>query len=65
MNAVSQHTTVLLIGASRGLGYAIAEEYIASLAIDESIPNLVTTVDAQRGRAGLQYLDYLGQTVAW
>jgi hypothetical protein len=21
--------------------------------------------DAQRGRAGLQYLDYLGQAVAW
>jgi hypothetical protein len=33
--------------------------------MSESIPNLVTTVDAQRGRAGLQYLDYLGQTVAW
>jgi NAD(P)-dependent dehydrogenase (short-subunit alcohol dehydrogenase family) len=37
----------------------------ARLTIEESIPNLVTTVDAQRGRAGLQFLDYLGETVAW
>jgi NAD(P)-dependent dehydrogenase (short-subunit alcohol dehydrogenase family) len=37
----------------------------ARLTIDESISNLVTTIDAQRGRTGLQYLDYLGQTVAW
>jgi NAD(P)-dependent dehydrogenase (short-subunit alcohol dehydrogenase family) len=37
----------------------------ARLTISDSIPNLVTTIDAQRGRAGLQYLDYLGQTVAW
>jgi NAD(P)-dependent dehydrogenase (short-subunit alcohol dehydrogenase family) len=37
----------------------------ARLTISESIPNLVATIDAQRGRAGLQYLDYLGQTVAW
>jgi NAD(P)-dependent dehydrogenase (short-subunit alcohol dehydrogenase family) len=37
----------------------------ARLTISESIPNLVTTIDAQRGRGGLQYLDYLGQTVAW
>jgi NAD(P)-dependent dehydrogenase (short-subunit alcohol dehydrogenase family) len=37
----------------------------ARLAIGESIPNLVTTIDAQRGRTGLQYLDYLGRTVAW
>ena len=37
----------------------------ARLSIDESIPNLVRTVDAQRGRPGLQYLDYQGDTVAW
>jgi NAD(P)-dependent dehydrogenase (short-subunit alcohol dehydrogenase family) len=37
----------------------------ARLTIEESIPNLVTTIDAQRGRTGLQYLDYLGRTVAW
>jgi NAD(P)-dependent dehydrogenase (short-subunit alcohol dehydrogenase family) len=37
----------------------------ASLTIEESIPNLVTTVDAQRGRPGLQYLDYLGRQIPW
>jgi NAD(P)-dependent dehydrogenase (short-subunit alcohol dehydrogenase family) len=37
----------------------------ARLTIDESIPSLVTTVEAQRGRGGLQFLDYLGRTVAW
>jgi NAD(P)-dependent dehydrogenase (short-subunit alcohol dehydrogenase family) len=37
----------------------------ARLTIDESIPGLVTTIDTQRGRPGLQYLDYLGRTVAW
>jgi NAD(P)-dependent dehydrogenase (short-subunit alcohol dehydrogenase family) len=37
----------------------------ARLTIDESIPSLVTTIDAQRGHPGLQYLDYRGQTVAW
>jgi NAD(P)-dependent dehydrogenase (short-subunit alcohol dehydrogenase family) len=35
------------------------------LSIDESIPNLANTIDAQAGRSGLQYLDYLGQTVPW
>jgi NAD(P)-dependent dehydrogenase (short-subunit alcohol dehydrogenase family) len=37
----------------------------ARLTIDQSIPNLVSTVDAQRGRPGLQFLDYRGETVAW
>jgi NAD(P)-dependent dehydrogenase (short-subunit alcohol dehydrogenase family) len=37
----------------------------ARLTIEESIPNLVKTIDAQRGRGGLQYLDYLGRTVPW
>ena len=37
----------------------------ARLTIEESIPNLVTTMDAQRGHSGLQFLDYLGRTVAW
>jgi NAD(P)-dependent dehydrogenase (short-subunit alcohol dehydrogenase family) len=37
----------------------------ARLTIDESIPNLVRTVDAQRGHPGLQYLDYQGNAVAW
>jgi NAD(P)-dependent dehydrogenase (short-subunit alcohol dehydrogenase family) len=37
----------------------------ARLTISDSIPNLVTVIDAQRGRTGLQYLDYVGQIVAW
>jgi NAD(P)-dependent dehydrogenase (short-subunit alcohol dehydrogenase family) len=37
----------------------------ARLSIEESIPNLVNTMDAQAGKAGLQYLDYLGRTVPW
>jgi NAD(P)-dependent dehydrogenase (short-subunit alcohol dehydrogenase family) len=37
----------------------------ARLSIDESIPSLANTIDAQAGRGGLQYLDYLGQTVPW
>lgn len=37
----------------------------APLSVDESIPRLVMTVDAQRGQPGLQYLDYQGHAVAW
>ena len=37
----------------------------ARLTISESIPGLVTTIDAQRGHGGLQYLDYLGNAVTW
>jgi NAD(P)-dependent dehydrogenase (short-subunit alcohol dehydrogenase family) len=37
----------------------------ARLSIEESIPNLANTLDAQAGKAGLQYLDYLGRTVPW
>src|SRR5271155_5005800 len=37
----------------------------ARLSIQDSIPNLVRTVNAQQGKAGLQYLDYLGRTVPW
>jgi NAD(P)-dependent dehydrogenase (short-subunit alcohol dehydrogenase family) len=37
----------------------------APLSIEESIPNLANTVDAQAGKAGLQYLDYLGRKVPW
>jgi NAD(P)-dependent dehydrogenase (short-subunit alcohol dehydrogenase family) len=37
----------------------------ARLSIEESIPNLVNTMDAQAGKAGLQYLDYLGRKVPW
>jgi NAD(P)-dependent dehydrogenase (short-subunit alcohol dehydrogenase family) len=37
----------------------------ARLTIDESIPNVVKTLDALRGTPGLHYVDYLGRTVAW
>lgn len=37
----------------------------APLTIEESIPNVVKTLLAARGHAGLQYLDYLGRTVPW
>jgi NAD(P)-dependent dehydrogenase (short-subunit alcohol dehydrogenase family) len=37
----------------------------ARLGIEESIPNLANTMDAQAGKAGLQYLDYLGRKVPW
>jgi NAD(P)-dependent dehydrogenase (short-subunit alcohol dehydrogenase family) len=37
----------------------------ARLSIEESIPNLANTIAAQAGKAGLQYLDYLGRTVPW
>ena len=37
----------------------------ARLSIEESIPNLANTMDAQAGTAGLQYLDYLGRKVPW
>lgn len=37
----------------------------ARLSIEESIPNVVKTIDALRGSGGLHYVDYLGRTVAW
>jgi NAD(P)-dependent dehydrogenase (short-subunit alcohol dehydrogenase family) len=37
----------------------------ARLSIEESIPNLANTMDAQAGTAGLQYLDYLGRKIPW
>ena len=37
----------------------------ARLSIEESIPNLANTMDAQAGTAGLQYLDYLSRKVPW
>jgi len=37
----------------------------ARLGIEESIPNLVNTLEAQAGKPGLQYLDYLGRTIPW
>jgi NAD(P)-dependent dehydrogenase (short-subunit alcohol dehydrogenase family) len=37
----------------------------ARLGIDESIPNVIRTLDALRGKRGLHYVDYLGRTVPW
>jgi NAD(P)-dependent dehydrogenase (short-subunit alcohol dehydrogenase family) len=37
----------------------------ARLSVEESIPNLANTIAAQEGKAGLQYLDYLGRIVPW
>lgn len=37
----------------------------ATLEVEESIPPLVDTVEAQRGVPGLQYLDRFGRAVAW
>ena len=37
----------------------------ARLTIEESIPNVVSTLLAVHGKPGLQYLDYLGRTVPW
>jgi NAD(P)-dependent dehydrogenase (short-subunit alcohol dehydrogenase family) len=37
----------------------------ARLSIEESIPSLANTMDAQSGKRGLQYLDYLGRSVPW
>jgi NAD(P)-dependent dehydrogenase (short-subunit alcohol dehydrogenase family) len=37
----------------------------ARLSIEESIPSLADTINAQAGKAGLQYLDYIGRTVPW
>jgi NAD(P)-dependent dehydrogenase (short-subunit alcohol dehydrogenase family) len=37
----------------------------ARLSIEESVPNLVNVLLKKQGNAGLEYLDYLGQTVPW
>ncbi len=37
----------------------------ARLSIEESVPNLVDVLLANRQNAGLRYLDYLGRTVPW
>ena len=37
----------------------------ARLSIQDSIPNLVKVIQAQEGKGGLQYLDYLGLVVPW
>jgi NAD(P)-dependent dehydrogenase (short-subunit alcohol dehydrogenase family) len=35
------------------------------LSIEESVPSLVNVLMGVQGKAGLQYLDYLGRTVPW
>ncbi|MGG1947379.1 SDR family NAD(P)-dependent oxidoreductase [Trinickia sp. NRRL B-1857] len=37
----------------------------ARLSVEESIPNLVDTIEAHAGRTGLHYVDYLGRVVPW
>ncbi|MQY06370.1 SDR family NAD(P)-dependent oxidoreductase [Actinomadura macrotermitis] len=37
----------------------------ARLTIDESVPGLADTIEAQAGRGGLHYLDRQGRTVNW
>ncbi len=37
----------------------------ARLTIDDSIPNVVKTIDSLRDAPGLHYVDYLGATVPW
>ncbi|NEA32746.1 SDR family NAD(P)-dependent oxidoreductase [Streptomyces sp. SID13031] len=37
----------------------------ALLTIDESIPGVAATINAQAGTPGLQFLDYQGETVPW
>jgi NAD(P)-dependent dehydrogenase (short-subunit alcohol dehydrogenase family) len=37
----------------------------ARLTIEDSIPNVVKVLMGAQGKAGLQYLDYLGRTVPW
>jgi hypothetical protein len=37
----------------------------ARLSIDDSIPNVVKTLDALRDNPGPHFVNYLGQTVPW
>ena len=37
----------------------------ARVSVKESITNLAQVMDAQVGKPGLQYLDYLGRTIPW
>jgi hypothetical protein len=37
----------------------------ARLSIEESVPNVVSTLLAAQGKPGLHYLDYLGRPVPW
>jgi NAD(P)-dependent dehydrogenase (short-subunit alcohol dehydrogenase family) len=37
----------------------------ARLTVEDSIPKLADVIEAQQGKGGLQYLDYLGRQVPW
>jgi NAD(P)-dependent dehydrogenase (short-subunit alcohol dehydrogenase family) len=37
----------------------------ATLSIEESVPNVVKSVEAQAGKAGLRFIDRHGETVPW
>jgi NAD(P)-dependent dehydrogenase (short-subunit alcohol dehydrogenase family) len=37
----------------------------APLAIEDSVPGLVSAIDAHRGRGGLHFIDYQNNTVPW
>ncbi|MFK4084801.1 SDR family NAD(P)-dependent oxidoreductase [Kribbella sp. NPDC020789] len=37
----------------------------APLTIDQSIPGVAATINAQKGKPGLQFLDYQGESVPW
>ena len=61
-HADDPHTLLLMAPGwvRTGLGGAAAP-----LTIDQSVPGVVDTIQAQAGKGGLQYLDYRGQTVRW
>jgi NAD(P)-dependent dehydrogenase (short-subunit alcohol dehydrogenase family) len=59
----SDHRTLLLLAPGwirTDMGGASAPA-----SIEESVPVLVATIEAQRGKSGLQYLDRQGRTVPW
>jgi NAD(P)-dependent dehydrogenase (short-subunit alcohol dehydrogenase family) len=37
----------------------------APLGVEDSVPKVVDVLTAIQGKAGLQYLDYMGRTVPW
>jgi NAD(P)-dependent dehydrogenase (short-subunit alcohol dehydrogenase family) len=37
----------------------------AALSVEESIPHVVDTINAESGKSGLRYLDYRGQVIPW
>ena len=54
---MAKNKTALIVGASRGLGLALAQEFL------DRGWNVVGTV--REGKRGLQYLDRFGKTVRW